>query len=196
MFTININKTENISFIRLGYVSLLFKIEFAKKVGLIGFDIKIERIGPIQKGIDPSKELDNDDLSGTRILFTPNTEELRQTAYHILPVPTIIDKYNQSDLSPLLAATRTLESIPKKGYNVFYKSTAFLDCTEENCMPIIQQPSGLKMGAELEVGYSPNLINPSYIPNSLPSIQKVKKTRDYCLEYIEKQRLEEACELN
>jgi UDP-N-acetyl-D-galactosamine dehydrogenase len=151
-------KKKKVSVIGLGYVGLPIALEFAKKISVVGFDIKPERIELMKKGIDPSNELEHEAFSGTDIYFTANAEDLKQASFHIVAVPTPIDKHNQPDLTPLLSATRTLGKVLKKGDYVVYESTVYPGCTEEDCVPLLEELSGLKMGADFKVGFSPNVL--------------------------------------
>ncbi|HBO73909.1 MAG TPA: nucleotide sugar dehydrogenase, partial [Marinilabiliales bacterium] len=107
----------------LGYVGLPIALEFARKASVIGFDIKPERIELMKKGTDPSNELEAHEFDGCDIQFTANAEDLKLARFHIVAVPTPIDKHNQPDLTPLLAATRTVGRYLKKGDYVVYEST-------------------------------------------------------------------------
>ena len=173
-----VKKQKKVSLIGLGYVGLPIALEFAKKVSVIGFDIKQERIALMQQGIDPSNELDKESFTGTDILFTANPEDLSQAAFHIVAVPTPIDKHNQPDLTPLLAATRTVGKILKKGDYVVYESTVYPGCTEEDCVPILEELSGLKLGTDFKVGFSPERINPGDKEHTITTILKIVSGND------------------
>ncbi len=171
-------KKKKVSVIGLGYVGLPIALEFAKKISVVGFDIKPERIELMKKGIDPSNELEHEAFSGTDIYFTANAEDLKQASFHIVAVPTPIDKHNQPDLTPLLSATRTLGKVLKKGDYVVYESTVYPGCTEEDCVPLLEELSGLKMGADFKVGFSPERINPGDKEHTLTSILKIVSGND------------------
>jgi len=172
------NKQKKISVIGLGYVGLPIALEFAKKASVIGFDIKPERVELMKKNIDPSNELDAVEFDGCDIEFTANFEDLRKAHFHIVAVPTPIDKHNQPDLTPLLAATRTVGKVLKPGDYVVYESTVYPGCTEEDCVPLLEELSGLKMGKDFKVGFSPERINPGDKVHTLTSIMKVVSGND------------------
>jgi len=168
-----LNKQEKLSVIGLGYVGLPIALEFAKKVSVIGFDIKPERVEMMKRGIDPSNELPSSAFNGCDIKFTANIEDLREAKFHIVAVPTPIDKHNLPDLTPLLRATETVGKILKKGDYVVYESTVYPGATEEDCVPILEKLSGLKYIADFKVGYSPERINPGDKEHTLTTITKV-----------------------
>ncbi|MFA6403658.1 MAG: nucleotide sugar dehydrogenase [Salinivirgaceae bacterium] len=172
------NKQEKISVIGLGYVGLPIALEFARKASVIGFDIKPERIELMKKGIDPSNEIETHEFKGCDIQFTANAEDLKLAKFHIVAVPTPIDKHNQPDLTPLLAATRTVGKHLKKGDYVVYESTVYPGCTEEDCVPLLEELSGLKMGTDFKVGFSPERINPGDKVHTLTTITKVVSGSD------------------
>jgi len=162
-----------VSLIGLGYVGLPIALEFAKKVPVIGFDIKPDRVEMMKNRIDPSEELEPEAFENCDILFTANPEDLRQASFHIVAVPTPIDDSNMPDLTPLLAATRTVGKILKKGDYVVYESTVYPGCTEEDCIPILENLSGLKYIQDFKVGFSPERINPGDKLHTLATITKV-----------------------
>jgi len=172
------NRQAKISVIGLGYVGLPIALEFAKKASVIGFDIKSDRVELMKKGIDPSKELEAEEFEGCDILFTANAEDLKDANFHIVAVPTPIDKYNRPDLTPVLAASKTVGKALKKGDYVVFESTVYPGCTEEDCVPILEQESGLKMGEDFKVGFSPERINPGDKVHTLTTITKVVSGSD------------------
>ena len=144
MYNNIINKKAKISVIGLGYVGLPIALEFAKKVSVIGFDIKPERINQMRQKEDPSNELEAEAFENTDIHFTSNPDELKSASFHIVAVPTPIDDHNLPDLKPLLSATGTVGNVLKKGDYVVFESTVYPGCTEEECIPILEKTSGLK----------------------------------------------------
>jgi len=166
-------KETKLSVIGLGYVGLPIALEFAKKISVIGFDIKPDRIELLKKGIDPSKELDSKEFEGCDILFTSNIEDLKQASFHIVAVPTPIDKHNMPDLGPVIKASETVGKIIKPGDIVVYESTVYPGCTEEDCIPVIEKVSSLKFPKDFKVGYSPERINPGDKEHTLATIVKV-----------------------
>ncbi len=168
-----INKQKKISLIGLGYVGLPIALEFAKKIPVIGFDIKPERVEQMKRGIDPSRELEAGEFKGCDILFTSNPEDLREAAFHIIAVPTPIDDHKLPDLTPLIKASETVGKILKRGDYVIYESTVYPGCTEEECIPVLEKHSGLKFIKDFKAGYSPERINPGDKEHTLTRIVKV-----------------------
>ncbi|MEI6764068.1 MAG: nucleotide sugar dehydrogenase [Bacteroidota bacterium] len=162
-----------LSVIGLGYVGLPIALEFARKTAVIGFDIKEDRVEMMRNKIDPSEELPASAFDGCNIKFTSKLEDLKEASFHIVAVPTPIDHHNLPDLTPLLSATRTVGKILKKGDYVVYESTVYPGCTEEDCLPILEELSGLKCGQDFKIGYSPERINPGDKEHTLTTIVKV-----------------------
>jgi UDP-N-acetyl-D-galactosamine dehydrogenase len=167
------NQQEKLSVIGLGYVGLPIALEFAKKLPVVGFDINSRRVSMMQKGIDPSKELDSDAFKNVNIVFTSDLDELRKASFHIVAVPTPIDKNNLPDLSALLSASEIVGKVAKKGDYVVFESTVYPGATEEVCIPAIERVSGLKYITDFKVGYSPERINPGDKIHSLTNVTKV-----------------------
>ncbi|MDD3741832.1 MAG: nucleotide sugar dehydrogenase [Bacteroidales bacterium] len=173
MYNSIINKEKKISVIGLGYVGLPIALEYAKKVKVVGFDIKPERVEMMKNRIDPSAELEPEAFDGTDIIFTSNPEDLKQCHFHIIAVPTPIDEHKLPDLTPVLKASETVGRILKKGDYVVYESTVYPGCTEEDCVPVLEKMSGLKFVQDFKVGFSPERINPGDKLHTLTSIVKV-----------------------
>ena len=173
MYNKIIEKKAKIAVIGLGYVGLPIALEFGKKVNVIGFDIKPERIELMKNNIDPSNELCSEDFEGSNVFYTHNINDLRDAYFYIVAVPTPIDEYNQPDLSPLLKATETVGKVLKKGDYVVYESTVYPGCTEEDCVPILENLSGLKFITDFKAGFSPERINPGDKVHTLTKIVKV-----------------------
>ncbi len=168
-----LDKREKLAVIGLGYVGLPIALEFARKISVVGFDIKPERVDLMKQGIDPSRELDSEAFQGCDILYTHNIEDLRSSKFYVVAVPTPIDDHNLPDLKPLLAATETVGKVLKKGDYVVYESTVYPGCTEEDCVPLLEKLSGLKYIEDFKVGFSPERINPGDKEHTLTSIVKV-----------------------
>jgi UDP-N-acetyl-D-galactosamine dehydrogenase len=168
-----LKKEAKISLIGLGYVGLPIALAFARKASVVGFDIKPERIALMKNNIDPSQELEAEAFEGCDILFTADPDDLRKADFHIVAVPTPIDDSNMPDLRPLLAATRTVGKILKKGDYVVYESTVYPGATEEDCIPLLEELSGLKFIEDFKVGFSPERINPGDKVHTLQTITKV-----------------------
>jgi len=168
-----LRKETKLSVIGLGYVGLPIALEFAKKIKVVGFDIKEDRVEMMKNKIDPSEELQSSAFDGCDIEFSANIESLRSATFHIVAVPTPIDDHNLPDLKPLLSATRTVGKVLKKGDYVVYESTVYPGCTEEDCIPILEELSGLKFVTDFKVGFSPERINPGDKEHTITTITKV-----------------------
>ncbi len=166
-------KQTKLSVIGLGYVGLPIALEFAKKIQVIGFDIKEDRVEMMKNNMDPSEELPASAFEGCDILFTAKVDDLKDATFHIVAVPTPIDNHNLPELKPLLAATRTVGKVLKKGDYVVYESTVYPGCTEEDCIPILEEVSGLKFIKDFKVGFSPERINPGDKDHTITTITKV-----------------------
>ncbi|MDQ6904002.1 MAG: nucleotide sugar dehydrogenase [Bacteroidota bacterium] len=168
-----IEKKKKLAVIGLGYVGLPIALEFAKQLSVIGFDISAERIELMKKGIDPSKELEQEAFDNCDIEFTNNLDKLREANFFIVAVPTPVDEYNVPDLKPVQKASITIGNVIKKGDYVVFESTVYPGCTEEDCLPVIENLSGLKNIIDFKLGYSPERINPGDKEHTLSSIVKV-----------------------
>ncbi len=168
-----VDKKKKLAVIGLGYVGLPIALEFAKKISVIGFDVNSERIELMKKGIDPSNELEASAFEGCDIEFTNNLDKLREANFFIVAVPTPVDKHNVPDLTPVKRASETIGKVIKKGDYVVFESTVYPGCTEEDCLPIIESLSGLKVCDDFKLGYSPERINPGDKEHTLSSIVKV-----------------------
>lgn len=173
-----LSKKAKLAVIGLGYVGLPIALEFAKKISVIGFDINTKRIDLMKNGVDPSKEVDASEFKNRDIVFTSDTDVLREARFFIVAVPTPVDKYNVPDLKPLVGASTTVGKVLKKGDYVVYESTTYPGCTEEDCLPILEEISGLKMGQDFKLGYSPERINPGDKKNTLRTVVKVVSGND------------------
>ncbi|MFO7843866.1 MAG: nucleotide sugar dehydrogenase [Bacteroidales bacterium] len=173
-----IHKEAKLAVIGLGYVGLPIALEFAKKIPVIGFDIKSERVDMMNKGIDPSRELPEEAFEGCDIHFTASPEDLREANFFIVAVPTPIDEHNLPDLMPVLKASETVGKVLKEGDYVVYESTVYPGATEEDCVPVLERESGLKYIDQFKVGFSPERINPGDKVNTLTSIVKVSSGCD------------------
>ena len=164
---------KKMAIIGLGYVGLPIALEFARKISVIGFDIKSDRVELMKKGIDPSNELESKDFEGCDILFTSRLEDLKEASFYIVAVPTPIDIHKKPDMTPLLSATRSVGKVISEGDYVVYESTVYPGCTEEDCIPILSKESGLKYMDQYKVGFSPERINPGDREHTLTRIVKV-----------------------
>jgi len=173
MFSELKSKKTRLSVIGLGYVGLPIALEFARKIKVVGFDIKPDRVALMKKSVDPSNELDPSAFKNTDIIFTSDPEDLREASFHIIAVPTPTNIYNLPDLGPVLKASETVGRILKKGDYVVYESTVYPGCTEEDCVPVLEKFSKLKAGRDFKVGFSPERINPGDKDHTLTKIVKV-----------------------
>ena len=168
-----VDREASLAVIGLGYVGLPIALEFAKKINVIGFDISQERIELMKQKIDPSNELISNDFENCSIHFTSDLTGLKKASFFIIAVPTPIDDANLPDLKPLLSATRTISKVLKKGDYVVYESTVYPGCTEEDCIPLLEEESGLRFKEDFKVGYSPERINPGDKEHTLQNVVKV-----------------------
>ncbi len=173
MYTKLIEKEATLAVIGLGYVGLPIALEFAKKIKVVGFDINQERVDLMKQHIDPSNELVASDFEGCDITFTANIDDLKEVSFFIVAVPTPIDRANLPNLRPLLGASETVGKVLKKGDYVVFESTVYPGCTEEDCIPVLEQMSGLKFKEDFKVGYSPERINPGDKEHTLQNVVKV-----------------------
>ncbi|HJD43659.1 MAG TPA: Vi polysaccharide biosynthesis UDP-N-acetylglucosamine C-6 dehydrogenase TviB [Candidatus Paenalcaligenes intestinipullorum] len=160
--------------IGLGYVGLPLAVEFGKKRTVIGFDINSRRVAELNAGEDHTLEVEPEELKqAVHLRYTSDAAELAQANVYIVTVPTPIDAYKQPDLTPLVRASETLGRVLKRGDIVIYESTVFPGATEEVCVPVLENISGLRFNEDFYAGYSPERINPGDKVYRLPSICKV-----------------------
>jgi UDP-N-acetyl-D-galactosamine dehydrogenase len=167
------NKETKIAVIGLGYVGLPIALEFAKTMSVIGFDINEKRVDMMKNNIDPSEELDASAFEGCDIEFTANLNDLKEATFFVVAVPTPISSTKLPDLTPLIGASTTVGKVLKKGDYVVFESTVYPGCTEDDCIPILEQVSGLKWKEDFMVGYSPERINPGDTKHTLTNVIKV-----------------------
>ena len=172
------NKEAKLAVVGLGYVGLPIALAFARKISVIGFDINQQRVKMMKNHQDPSEELAPEEFEHCDIQFTADPEVLKQASFFIVAVPTPIDEYNLPDLKPLLAATKTVAGVLKKGDYVVFESTVYPGCTEEDCLPLLESISGFKLGTDFKLGYSPERINPGDKEHTLSRIIKVVSGSD------------------
>lgn len=165
---------KKIAVLGLGYVGLPLAVEFGKNRSVVGFDINMDRISELRSGHDNTKEVNSDELKAARHLtFSCDPEDLKSAGIFIVTVPTPIDRNNRPDLDPLISATKTVATAINKGAVVIYESTVYPGCTEEVCVPILEQVSGRKFNQDFFVGYSPERANPGDMEHRLATIVKV-----------------------
>lgn len=168
-----------IAVVGLGYVGLPVATAFGRAgFKVIGFDVNAERIAELCNGNDRTREVSAEDIGSSGVMFTSTIEHLRAADFFIVTVPTPIDTAHAPDLSMLLAASRTVGSALKRGDIVVYESTVFPGATEDACVPMLEQTSGLKAGSDFTVGFSPERINPGDTQHKFESITKVVSGQD------------------
>ncbi|MCK8493165.1 nucleotide sugar dehydrogenase [Spirosoma sp. RP8] len=171
-------KEKKLAVIGLGYVGLPIALEFARQFRVIGFDISAERVAMLKQGEDPSRELPPSAFDQADITFTADPNELKQASFFVVAVPTPVDDYKVPDLKPLQRASEAIGRVLKPGDYVVYESTVYPGCTEDDCIPILEQQSGLRLGEDFKVGYSPERINPGDKQRTLPDILKIVSGSD------------------
>lgn len=178
MFQEIVKKEKKIAVIGLGYVGLPLALLFARKYKVIGFDINEKRIEMLRNGIDPSREMSPLEFEKGDIEFTSDLEVLRTAHFYIVAVPTPVDEHKVPDLKPILSASKTIGQVLKKGDFVIFESTVYPGCSEEDCLPILESVSGLKLGVDFKLGYSPERINPGDRTNTIEKILKIVSGSD------------------
>ena len=173
-----VNKEESISLVGLGYVGMPIAVAFAKKVNVIGFDLNAAKIDLYKAGIDPTHEVGDDAIKKTSVHFTADETELQKAKFHIVAVPTPVNQDHTPDLSPVEGASRILGRNLTKGSIVVFESTVYPGVTEDVCVPILEQESGLKCGVDFKIGYSPERINPGDKVHRLENIRKIVSGMD------------------
>jgi UDP-N-acetyl-D-galactosamine dehydrogenase len=168
----NLSKPK-VAVIGLGYVGLPLAISFAKQYRTIGFDISLKRINQLKEFYDSTLEIKKSVLKKTNIIFTGNIQDISAANFFIVTVPTPVDRYNVPDLNNLVSACNLISKVIQKKSVVIFESTVYPGCTEEECIPIIEKKSGLKLNKDFYVGYSPERINPGDKVHTFEKINKV-----------------------
>ncbi len=168
------NKNPSIAIIGLGYVGLPLAVAFAEKYTVVGFDINAKRVASLINGVDDTLQCSTTQIQNAGTLsFTHQLNDIAHCQVYVVTVPTPVDAQKQPNLNPLLTATQMLGGVLKKGDIVIYESTVYPGCTEEDCVPILENTSGLIYNTDFFVGYSPERINPGDRTNTLTNIVKV-----------------------
>ncbi|QVK20625.1 nucleotide sugar dehydrogenase [Mycoplasmatota bacterium] len=178
MYDSIVSKEQKISIIGLGYVGMPLAIAFAKKADVIGFDISKEKVAQYLNGIDVTKEVGNAAIKETTAFFTGEEEYIKGCKFHIVAVPTPINADKTPNLAPVISASKTVGRNLTSGSIVVFESTVFPGVTEDICVPILEEESGLKCGVDFKVGYSPERINPGDKVHRLETIVKVVSGMD------------------
>lgn len=173
-----LNGEEKISLIGLGYVGMPIAVAFSKKVKVIGYDLNKKKIELYQSGIDPTKEVGNEEIKNCKVEFTCDETKLKEARFHIVAVPTPVYEDHTPDLTPVEGASRILGRNLTKGSIVVFESTVYPGVTEDVCVPILEKESGLKCGVDFKIGYSPERINPGDKVHRLETITKIVSGMD------------------
>lgn len=169
-----VKKEESLALVGLGYVGMPIAHAFAKKgLNVIGFDLNKEKIELYKSGVDPTKEIGDEEIRKTQIHFTANEKDLRKAKFIIVAVPTPVNTDHTPDLTPVIGASEIVGRNLSKGAIVVYESTVYPGCTEDVCIPILEKQSGLKCGIDFKIGYSPERINPGDKVHRLENIHKI-----------------------
>lgn len=169
---------EKLSLVGLGYVGMPIAVAFARKIGVIGYDLNEKKIELYRSGVDPTREVGDEVIKNTGVEFTADETRLREAKFHIVAVPTPVNDDHTPDLTPVEGASRILGRNLQKGSVVVFESTVYPGVTEEICVPILEKESGLKCGADFKIGYSPERINPGDKVHRLETITKIVSGMD------------------
>lgn len=169
---------EKIALVGLGYVGMPLAVAFAKKVKVIGFDLNKSKIDLYKNGVDPTKEVGDDVIKNTTVEFTSDESKLQEAKFIIVAVPTPVNLDHTPDLTPVIGASEIVGKNLTKGSIVVYESTVYPGCTEDVCIPILEEKSGLKCGVDFKIGYSPERINPGDKVHRLENIHKIVSGMD------------------
>ncbi|MFZ5986185.1 MAG: nucleotide sugar dehydrogenase [Bacillota bacterium] len=169
---------EPISVVGLGYVGLPLAVAFGAKVPVIGFDINMKKIEEYSVNIDRSGEVSEEQMRAANVMYTCNPEDLRKAKFHIVAVPTPVDKNHKPDLKPVLSASTIIGRNLTQDSIVVYESTVYPGVTEDICVPVLEKESGLKCGIDFFVGYSPERINPGDKEHTIDKIVKIVSGQD------------------
>ena len=173
-----INKKEQLAVIGLGYVGMPIAVAFSKQIKVIGYDVNNSKVNLYRQGIDPTGEVGNDGIKGCQVQFTSDENLLKKAKFHIIAVPTPVKPDHMPDLTPVEKASYIVGRNIVKGSIVVYESTVYPGVTEDICIPILEQASGLKCGVDFKVGYSPERINPGDKVHRLETITKIVSGMD------------------
>lgn len=172
-------KEEKLSLVGLGYVGMPIAVEFAKRgIDVIGYDLNSAKIDLYKKGIDPTHEVGNEAVASSTVDFTADSTDLQKAKFHIVAVPTPVNEDHTPDLSPVEGASHILGKNLTKGSIVCFESTVYPGVTEDVCVPILEQESGLKCGEDFKIAYSPERINPGDKQHRLNTIKKIVSGMD------------------
>ena len=174
-----VKKEASLALVGLGYVGMPIAVAFANKgLNVIGFDLNKAKIDLYKSGIDPTNEVGNDAIRATSVQFTADEADLQKASFFIVAVPTPINTDHTPDLTPVIGASRIIGRNLRKGAFVVYESTVYPGVTEDVCIPILEEVSGMKAGVDFKVGYSPERINPGDKVHRLENIRKIVSGMD------------------
>lgn len=169
---------EKIALVGLGYVGMPIAVEFSKHVNTIGFDINVKKVESYLQGIDPTKEVGDEEIKKSKVEWTYDEKKLQEAKFIIVAVPTPVKDDATPDLNPIISSSKIVGRNIRKGSIVVYESTVYPGVTEEICVPILEEESGLKCGVDFKVGYSPERINPGDKVHRLTTIRKIVSGMD------------------
>ncbi len=173
-----INRRSKLALVGLGYVGMPIAVAFSEKVDTIGFDINEDKINKYKQGIDPTNEVGDEGIKNCKVQFTSDESKLKEASFIIVAVPTPVNDDHTPDLTPVEGASHVVGRNLQKGAIVVYESTVYPGVTEDICVPILEQESGLKCGVDFKVGYSPERINPGDKVHRLETITKIVSGMD------------------
>ena len=173
---VQLPSSPKIAVIGLGYVGMPLALEFSKHYPVVGFDIKASRVDELNRSEDSTKEAEPKEIKSVverGLIFAANKEDLISCNVYFVTVPTPINNFKAPDLTPLIKASEMIGAVLNSGDVVIYESTTYPGCTEEDCVPVLENSSGLKFNRDFYCGYSPERINPGDKVNTLTTIKKV-----------------------
>jgi len=173
-----VKREEKISLVGLGYVGMPIAVAFARKADVIGFDLNKEKVKLYQAGVDPTNEVGDEVIAAASVDFTSDETRLKEAKFHIVAVPTPVNPDHTPDLTPVESASRILGRNLTKGSIVVFESTVYPGVTEDVCIPVLEQESGLVCGTDFKIGYSPERINPGDKVHRLETITKIVSGMD------------------
>lgn len=173
-----LERKETLALVGLGYVGMPIAVAFSRKINVLGFDVNEEKINLYKKGIDPTNEVGSEGISACSVEFTADETRLKEAKFIIVAVPTPVNDDHTPDLTPVESASRVVGRNLSKGSIVVYESTVYPGVTEDICVPILEQESGLKCGVDFKIGYSPERINPGDKVHRLETITKIVSGMD------------------
>ncbi len=173
-----LDKKEKMAVVGLGYVGMPIAVAFAEQLDTIGFDLNENKIQMYKRGIDPTKEVGDEAIKKSSLFFTSDNTYLKDAKFFVVAVPTPINQDKTPNLKPVEGASRILGRNLSKGSIIVYESTVYPGVTEDICIPILEEESGLKCGIDFKVGYSPERINPGDKVHRLDNIKKIVSGMD------------------